>query len=123
MNAIEQARTAYNSPNAALRTAQSIEYDAIARVTRNLAASDPRKDFPALAQALFENRRLWTRLGVYVADPSNGLPNDLRARLFYLAQFTEVTSRKILGGEADKDILVEINTSVMAGLRAQGATA
>ena len=68
--------------------------------------------------------RLWSTLALDVADPDNALPAALRAQLFYLFEFTEVHSRRLLGRDgASPDILVEINTAVLRGLRGEGGTA
>lgn len=54
-----------------------------------------------------------------VADPNNQLPEELRAQIFYLAEFTEHHSRLVLAGAATADILVEVNTSVIRGLNSE----
>jgi flagellar protein FlaF len=69
---------------------------------------------------LQENRRLWVTLAAAVADNDNALPTDLRARLFYLAEFTEAHSKKVLRGTAPVAPLIEVNTAVMRGLRKEG---
>lgn len=123
MTAVAQARKAYEIGNPALRSPRSTEYEAFARVTRALrsaAGDDARKD-PVMIRALHENRRLWILLAASVADPDNALPPELRARLFYLYEFTNVHTRRVLRGEAALDPLVDINTAVMAGLRGGGA--
>ena len=123
MNAVELARTAYAPSNTAIRTAQSTEYEALARVTRQLKAKSGQSGgYIALVQALHENRRLWSLLAVNVADPENALPDDLRARLVYLAEFTNHATSKVLAREMPVDALIDINLAVMAGLRAQGTT-
>lgn len=120
MNALDLARTAYSPVNAPVRTPQSNEYEAFVRVTRRLnEAARADAPFPELARALHENRRLWTFIGTSVADRENGLPADLRARLFYLGEFVEQHSRRVLRGEAAMGVLVEINAAVMRGLRLQ----
>ena len=68
---------------------------------------------------LSENRRLWTILAVDVANSENRLPKELKANIFYLAEFTEAQSKKILKGDADIRPLVDINAAVMKGLRTQ----
>ena len=55
-----------------------------------------------------------------MAGAENELPQDLRARIFYLAEFTQAHSRKVLSEGASVDALVEINASVMRGLRQEG---
>ncbi|WP_208353687.1 flagellar biosynthesis regulator FlaF [Pseudaestuariivita rosea] len=119
MNAFQQAQSAYSSVAAPIRTHRSTEYDAFAKVTRQLklAASGHKKSVHELAQAIHDNRRLWTLLAVDVADDDNGLSPELRANIFYLAEFTQLHSRKVLKGEASVDALIEINASVMRGLR------
>lgn len=119
MNYVDQARRAYGPATSPLRTARDAEKQVIAQATARLqSAMKHPADFPAVAAALHDNRMLWTRLASDVADPSNGLPQALRARVFYLAEFTEHHSRKVLRGEADAGPLVEVNTAVMRGLSA-----
>jgi flagellar protein FlaF len=67
--------------------------------------------------ALHDNRRLWTAFAADLATQGNGFPPELRARLFYLAEFTCRHTDQVLSGAATADVLVEINTAVMRGLR------
>ena len=46
-----------------------------------------RSDYSAFVAALHENRRIWTLFATSVAQNDNGLPPELRARIFYLAEF------------------------------------
>lgn len=119
------AKTAYAAPNQPTRTPRDTEYEAFARVTRRLKqASHPdAHDFPRLAKAVHDNRQLWNVLAADVALPENPLPGDLRARLRYLATFTRQHSQKVLQRKASVDILIEINTSIMRGLRCEGKPA
>lgn len=120
MNAVPSAKTAYNSTSMApVRTSRGTEYEVFARVTRNIqsAASTGKTGFGKLAQALHDNRRLWTLLAADVSENENGLPADLRARIFYLSEFTADHSRKVLSEGESADILIEINTAMMRGLR------
>lgn len=123
MNAHILARTAYAAPTTATRTPRDLEYELLARATRRIRAASESgtADFPALAMALHENRRLWDALASDVADPGNALPQQLRAGIFYLSEFTRTHSRRVLAGEADPRALVDINTAVMRGLRPEGA--
>ena len=123
MNAYDMAQRAYSAHAAPIRTARGTEYDAISRVTRDLAAASVAVplDHGALAAALHQNRRLWTLLAANVADGSNLLPASLRARIFYLAEFTEVHTRRVLRGTADSSALVDVNMAVMRGLSDGGA--
>jgi flagellar protein FlaF len=119
------ASTAYSSTAAPIRTAQSTEYDVFAQITRRLksAADQGKSGFPGLAAALHDNRRLWTLLAGDVADNQNALPKSLRAQLFYLAEFTLQHTAKVLDGSSEADVLIDINTAVMRGLRQMEAAA
>ena len=121
MPTAKMAETAYGAQSAAARTPRGTEYAVFSQVTRRMkaAAEQGRIGFPALAEALHENRKLWTTLAVNVADEANQLPKDLRARLFYLAEFTFQHSSKVLAREADVRPLIEINAAVMRGLLGQ----
>ena len=125
MNTYLAARSAYSQATAPARNPRSIEYDLFARVTQKLAEAwaARRHDYPALIRALDENNRLWTVLAADVADPGNALPQQLRAQLFYLYEFTADHSRKVRAGDAEVGVLVDINTAVMRGLRGEGAGA
>lgn len=119
MNALNLAQKAYATTEAPIRTPRSTEYEAFARITHrlNAAASKGRQGFTQLAEAVHANRQLWTMLATDVADAGNGLPQELRARIFYLAEFTNHHSHQILNGQAGPDPLIEINTAIMRGLR------
>lgn len=122
MQNAQRAYTGYAAASA-LGSPRAAEYDAFARVTARLgsAAKAGPSGFARLAAALHENRRLWALVAAEVADPRNALPAELRARLFYLAEFTEDHTRRVLAREAGAaaDALVEINTAVMRGLAGQ----
>lgn len=122
MTAHSLAQRAYGQTAAPTRTARGTEYDVMARITHRLiaAAKQGRKGFSQLCQAVHDNRRMWTILATDVADAGNPLPQELRARIFYLAEFTQEHSSKVLRREATVAALVEINTAVMRGLRTQG---
>ncbi len=119
------ARTAYSSNTAPIRTHQSTEFDVFAQITSRLkaAAARGRAGFPDLVAAIHDNRRLWILLAGDVAGEENRLPQQLRAQLFYLAEFSLQHSAKVLDGTGEPGVLVDINTAVMRGLRQQEAAA
>ncbi len=114
MNANQLARQAYGT--APIRTPRQAEYQVLSTVTARLGAADAQGDFPRLVGALHDNGRLWTRLAADVANAANGLPQELRARIFYLAEFTRAHTRRVLKGEAEAQALIDINTAIMRGL-------
>lgn len=125
MNATLLAQSAYANPGQPVRTARDIEYEAFARVTHRLkqASVHGDEDFPRLVRAIHDNRHLWSLLAADVALPENGLPKELRSRIIYLAEFTRQQSRKVLSQEAGVNILVEINSAIMRGLRNESGDA
>jgi flagellar protein FlaF len=117
------ARAAYSRPETAAPAPRAREYELLARITRRLAEAEGRRteDLAAYLAALDENLRLWAALGQAVADAANALPAALRAQLFYLYEFTAHHSRAARQGEASAEVLIDINTAVMRGLRGQEA--
>jgi len=69
---------------------------------------------------LADNTQLWSTLASDVALPGNGLPAVLRARLFYLYEFTVQHSRQVMDDKASVEVLADINMAVMRGLRGDG---
>lgn len=111
----------YKSSTPATSTPRALEYDAFARVTSKLktANSSPATvvDEIQLQTALHENLRLWDVLVLDIAASENALPDPLKAGLAYLARATHEHSRRIRNGSGDLQILLDINASVMKGLR------
>jgi flagellar biosynthesis activator protein FlaF len=125
VNAIEQAQRAYAPAHSPLRSGRSVEHQAFTSVTMRLAraAEEMPTSFPQLAEALHENRQLWTVLAADVADDGNLLPRELRAQIFYLAEFTAHHSNHVLRGTADAFPLIAINTAIIRGLSGFAAVA
>ncbi|KIN65915.1 putative flagellar protein FlaF [Sulfitobacter noctilucae] len=120
MNASLRAQHAYAPTSAPIRSARSIEYDVIARITFRLKRAIESDKFGDIVEALHENRDLWRALAVDVADPDNQLPKDLRARIFYLAKFTDIHTSKVIRREDNAIALLEINTAILRGLKPAG---
>jgi len=118
VNIIEQARQAYSPQTSALRTGRSAEHQLFSEATSRLrkTASNLPNNFAAFAEAIHANRAIWTHFAAQVADDENALSEDLRARIFYLSEFTSFHSRKVLKQEADIGPLIEINAAIMRGL-------
>ncbi len=120
MNAIIKAQNAYGREAQPLRTERDTEYNAFAKITHQLrvASSRGKAGFRDLVSAMHDNRQLWTIIAVDAADKSNALPKELRARIVYLAEFTQQHSSKVLTHRATAAPLIEINTAIMRGLHA-----
>lgn len=124
MNAIQKAVSAYGDNSTALKTSRNIEYDVFARVTRQLQiyADRSRAEFPKFAMALHKNRQLWVTLAADVSSDMNMLPRDIKAKIFYLSEFTDQETRKVLTGKASVAGLIEVNKAIMRGLSQAGDT-
>ncbi len=123
MDAHASAARAYNGARSTIKSPRQIEYEAFARATNALgdaASAEGPEAFPRLAAALHENLKLWTVVAGAVATEGNGLPETLRAGLFSLAEFTRQHTRKVLAREAEAEPLIDINMSIMRGLRTRG---
>jgi flagellar protein FlaF len=117
------AKRAYSQSSAPTRNPRAVEYQLLARISHRIraaAVAGPHA-FPQLVEALADNRKLWTALAVDVADPDNQLPQELRARLFYLAEFIQAHTAKVLNGSAKVGPILEINATVLRGLSGEGA--
>lgn len=112
--------TGYGSAARALASERDIEYRVFGQVTGQLSqAMRPGAPFADLAAALHENTKLWIALTADLAHPDNALPEKLRAQLLSLAVFCRSHTARVLDGEAEPGVLVEINTAIMRGLRSR----
>ncbi len=125
MNAYSQAQTAYAQASAPTRTDRGTEYAIFARVTKELKSVDEsdKSQFPRLAHAVQTNHRLWNTLAADLMQDENSLPVALRGQILSLALFVGRQTHAILSGKASKELLVEINTAIMKGLRSGGQAA
>jgi flagellar protein FlaF len=113
--------TGYAMATQPVRTDRGSEYALFARVTAGLRSVDARsaEQFPALARAVHDNRRLWNALADDLALEQNGLPVALKTQLIGLAGFVRRHSDEVLAGRAQVGVLVDINTAIMKGLRGE----
>lgn len=118
MNAHTLAQRAYAQNARSTKTPRGTEYELIAKVTHRIkaAAEAGPRAYPRLVEALSDNQRLWTALAVDVADSDNGLPAELRARIFYLAEFVQQHTSQVLTKKARVRPLLEINAAILKGL-------
>ena len=108
----------YGVSDPVIRSERSIEYQAFAKVTRTLAAldQDDAAGYPAVAEALHQNRLLWNILARDVLSDDNALPIELRANIFSISQFIIRHSKEVLAGSGDFSTLVDLNKTIMRGL-------
>jgi len=119
MNNMNLARQSYKTVQKDMTSDKSVELRVFMSITAQLRAVDAsdKLQFPALSDAIVENLKLWRILFIDLVNPENTLPLDLKTSLIQLAEFTQNHSRRVLLGEATPEVLVDINDSVIAGLR------
>ena len=117
------AQKAYAPASVATQTTRDVEYHAFAYVTGLMAGAkehaDTQSGFGKLAEAMFENVRLWIALATDAAEDGNQLPNKTRAQIIGLANFARTHMDKVLNKAASVDPLIEINVAIMKGLRGE----
>ena len=118
MNFMSSSSGGYAAVPFDLRTDRSIEAEILSSINLRLTRNE--FNFPALTEALQKNRELWTCLAVAVSSEANSLPADLRGKIFYLYEVVRDQTDKVLRGEAKVGLIVDLNTSVIAGLSAAG---
>ncbi len=100
-----------------MRSPRDAEYDIFSRVTRMLRQAPRTADSVETIQAVYKNSELWTLLAADLAEPGNGLPDETKAGLISLAGFAIRHGRAVMAGDAQTDPLIDINMTVMRGLR------
>ncbi len=110
--------TAYQQASARAENPRETEYRLFSMVTRALMDVQGlgRQNLGALSSAIDWNKRVWGALGQDCADDRNGLDASLRAGIISLAMFVERYSPQVVRDNADIDILIDINRTVMQGL-------
>jgi len=108
---------AYQRAHQQAESPRQTEYRAFAEATRALiAAGQNPGDITACADALYRNRRLWTVLATDCAQPGNALPEGLRASIISLSMFVDRHSSAVIRDNAEIDVLIDINKTIMQGL-------
>lgn len=120
MNAYALAQQAYAATGAPTKSARSIEYELLARISARIRRAVSRNDYPRLLEALHENGVFWRTLAVDVADADNALPATLRARIFYLSEFTTIYTRRVIRERVTVAPLLEVNMAILRGLQSEG---
>lgn len=101
-----------------VKSTKDTEIEIILETTRRLKHAEKERDtnFSKFASTLQENRKMWITLATDVANTNNGLPQELRARIFYLFEYTQFYTRKVLSENLSIEPLVDINLAVLRGL-------
>lgn len=70
-----------------------------------------------LMQSLHRNRQLWSAFSTDCAAPGNGLPSALRAQIISLALWVDRCTSEVIAGREKVRELIELNRTIMDGLR------
>ena len=113
------AQQGYKTVQREMNSDKAIELKVFISITSSLSQVDPKEigGTAALAQALVDNAKLWKILFIDLVSPKNPIAMDLKQNLISLAEFTQLHTLKVLAGQADHQILIDINKSVISGLR------
>ncbi|MHA7858217.1 MAG: flagellar biosynthesis regulator FlaF [Henriciella sp.] len=92
-------------------------FDQITDALRDVAGQE-KTDAAKWADAVNRNLELWTILTTDLLHPDNQLPEPIRKSLLELSVFVRRHSMQVLSGDAQVADLIEINESIMQGLKA-----
>lgn len=113
MQSLSEATRAYQTA-ATYRTQREQEADVFRRASGALKAARDADPISRI-QAIADNRRLWITIADLMRDPTNALPEDLRASIVSVG----ITVQREMEQEApDFDFLIAINENIAAGLSA-----
>ena len=109
---------AYQQAAQRAETPRDVEYRLFAQVTRALldVKSTPREDLSAWIDVLHWNRRIWAALADDCSSPTNALPEQTRAQVISLSLFVHRTTSHVMRREAEIDVLIDLNRTMMQGL-------
>jgi flagellar protein FlaF len=99
------------------------EYRLFGEVTRSLMDAATTEDVQTRITALDWNRRLWTALASDCSRKDNALPVSVRAQIISLSLWVTRHTSAVIRREESFQPLIEVNRSIMEGLRPQNAAA
>ena len=109
---------AYQNTQRITEDPRNTEYRLFGQVTGALIeAQKQHASGGPLAEAIDWNRRLWRALAADCSDDANQLSHEVRAKIVSLSLFINKYSRQVMREGASVEPLIEINRSVMQGLR------
>ncbi|MGH7027531.1 flagellar biosynthesis regulator FlaF [Brevundimonas sp.] len=109
---------AYKTAATRAEAPRDMEYRLFGQVTRALmhAATVDKSDIATRIDALDWNRRMWSALSTACSEPSNAMPQALRAQIISLDLFINRHTSAVMRGEDDFETLIDINRMIMQGL-------
>ncbi|MBI1328839.1 MAG: flagellar biosynthesis regulator FlaF [Alphaproteobacteria bacterium] len=112
------AHTAYQNTQRITENPRDTEYRLFGQVTGALldVSKNGARGGP-LVEALDWNRKLWRTLAVDCMDERNRLPEQVRAQIVSLSLWVTRYSKQVSREGASIDPLIEVNRTIMEGLR------
>jgi flagellar protein FlaF len=109
---------AYQQAAQRAETPRDAEYRLFGQVTRALMdlKSTPRENVGAWIDALHWNRRMWAALADDCSQETNALPPPTRAQIISLSLYVHRTTSQVMRREAELDLLIDLNRTMMQGL-------
>ena len=118
------AYAAYAARQAATESPRDLEIRAISHVTRQLSdANKHGADKMTRLRALNGNSKLWSLLMQDLSEPTNLLPDLLKARYISLGLFAHRTSVAAMTNDKDLSAIIAINNDVLEALNQQNTAA
>ncbi len=116
---------AYQTATERSESPRQTEYRLFGEVTRSLmaAAEADAEDVQTRVAALDWNRRLWTTLASDCSRNDNALPVGVRAQIISLSLWVNRHTSAVMRKEESFQPLIDVNRSIMEGLRLQAAAA
>ena len=109
---------AYQNTQRVAETPREAEYRLFGQVTGALIEVHKAKATGGtLVDAIDWNRRLWRALAADCGNDGNQLSRDVRAKIVSLSLFVNKYSKQVMRDGASGEPLIEINRSIMEGLR------
>ena len=119
MDVAAQAAHGYRAVRLHTDSPRSIEAQLFAEITAGLVRAQRagKPGFQDLVAVLHKNRTLWEALLADLALEGNALPTPLKAQLIQLGHFVRQFTARVLRGEEDVQVLIDINNAILQGLR------
>ncbi|NNC37707.1 MAG: flagellar biosynthesis regulatory protein FlaF [Acidimicrobiales bacterium] len=119
MTAQQIAHKKYLNSQRELASDKAVELRVFASITSKMRAADTNEigGMSKLAEALYDNVKLWNLLLIDLTNPENPLPLDLKTSIISLSEFTQKHTVKVMAGRATHDVLIDINQAMIDGLR------
>jgi flagellar protein FlaF len=109
---------AYQNTQRITEEPRTTEYRLFGQVTGALIdVQKTGKDGGPLVEAIDWNKRLWRTLAADCMDDRNQLPQEVRAKIVSLSLWIAKYSRKVTREGASLDPLIQVNRTIMQGLK------